>query len=113
MSLFFFLSYELFIIIIIFMKTKIILALLLFSSLIQAAILKHTAIQPTFKEFSYREVCEKLGSKNNELIEAKSIHEIDCMGKVFAAIEFCKTTEIESSTTLFTKIRRENYGWKL
>ena len=80
------------------MKTKIILPLFLFSSLIQAAVIKHNAIKPTFNEFSFREVCEKLGSKNNELIEAKSIHEIDCMGKVFAAVEFCKSTEKNNST---------------
>lgn len=72
------------------MKTKIILPLFLFSSLINAAIIKHESLKPTFQEFSFREVCEKLGAKNFELIEAKSINEIDCMGKVFAAIEFCK-----------------------
>ena len=81
------------------MNKKIILPLFLFSSLIQAAVIKHTALKPTFKEFSFREVCEKLGSKNNELIEAKSIHEIDCMGKVFAAVEFCKIAE-KNDTTL-------------
>ncbi|MEA9355192.1 hypothetical protein SHI21_03225 [Bacteriovorax sp. PP10] len=72
------------------MKTKIILSLFLFSTLVNAAIIKHEALRPTFQEYSFREVCEKLGAKNFELIEAKSMNEIDCMGKVFAAIEFCK-----------------------
>jgi len=81
------------------MKTKIILSLFLFSSLLQAAVIRHEALKPTFKEFSYREVCEKLGAKNFELIEAKSATEIDCMGKVFSAIEFCKGAE-KNDTTL-------------
>ena len=81
------------------MKTKIILPIFLFSSLIQAAVIKHEALKPTFKEYSFREVCEKLGSKNFELMEAKSINEIDCMGKVFAAVEFCKGAD-KSDTTL-------------
>jgi hypothetical protein len=80
------------------MKTKIILPLFLFSSFIQAAVIKHEALKPTFKEFSFREVCEKLGAKNFELMEAKSIHEIDCMGKVFAAVEFCKVTDKDDAT---------------
>lgn len=81
------------------MKTKIALTLFLFSSLIQAAVIKHEALKPTFKEFSYREVCEKLGAKNFELIEAKSMNEIDCMGKVFSAIDFCKGAD-KNDTTL-------------
>lgn len=80
------------------MKTKIILPLFLFSTLINAAVIRHEALKPTFKEFSYREVCEKLGAKNFELIEAKSINEIDCMGKVFSAVEFCKTAEKNDPT---------------
>lgn len=75
------------------MKTKLILLFLIFTSLTQAALIKHEALTPTFNEFTFREVCEKLGSKNFELMEAKSINEIDCMGKVFAAIEFCKITD--------------------
>lgn len=81
------------------MKTKIILSFLLISSLTQAAVVKHEALKPTFKEFSFREVCEKLGSKNFEMMEAKSINEIDCMGKVFAAVEFCKGAD-KNDTTL-------------
>lgn len=80
------------------MKTKIFLSLFLFSSLIQAAVTKYEAQRPTYKEFSFREVCEKLGSKNLELIEAKSISEIDCMGKVFAAVEFCKENDKNNNT---------------
>ncbi len=80
------------------MKTIIFLPLFLLSSIVQAAVIKHNAIKPTFKEFSFLEVCEKLGSKNNELMEAKSIHEIDCMGKIFAAVDFCKTIEKNDST---------------
>ena len=80
------------------MKTKIILSLFFYSALIQAAVIKHNALKPTFKEFSFREVCEKLGSKNLELIEAKSINEIDCMGKIFAAVEFCKIIEKNDDT---------------
>ncbi len=81
------------------MKTKIVLSLFLFSSYIQAAVLRHEALKPTFKEFAFREVCEKLGAKNFELIEAKSISEIDCMGKVFSAVEFCKEAD-KGGTTL-------------
>jgi len=80
------------------MKTKIILPLFFFASFIQAAVIKHESLKPTFKEFSYREVCEKLGSKNFELMEAKSINEIDCMGKVFAAIDFCKEADKNDGT---------------
>lgn len=81
------------------MKTKIILPLFLFSSFLQAAVITHDALKPTFKEFSFREVCEKLGSKNFELMEAKSTSEIDCMGKVFVAVEFCKNIN-KNDTTL-------------
>lgn len=81
------------------MKTKIALLLLLLSTFSHAAVIKHEALKPTFSEFPFREVCEKLGAKNFELIEAKSMNEIDCMGKVFSAIEFCKGAE-KNDTTL-------------
>lgn len=84
------------------MRTKKILPfLLIFSSIGQAALIKHEALRPTFNEFTFREVCEKLGSKNLELIEEKSINEIDCMGKIFSAAEFCK--ELDKSDATLTR----------
>ncbi|MBC7711753.1 MAG: hypothetical protein H7177_00340 [Rhizobacter sp.] len=56
---------------------------------LNAAIIKHDILNAKFEEFTFKEVCEKLGAKNLELIEAKSESEIDCMGKVFPAINFC------------------------
>ena len=56
---------------------------------LHAAVLKHDVLSAKYEEFTYKEVCEKLGAKNLELIEAKSLTEIDCMGKVFTAIDFC------------------------
>lgn len=54
-----------------------------------AAVIKHEVSKARSEEFSFREVCDKLGAKNFELIEAKSMSEIDCMGKAFPAIDFC------------------------
>lgn len=70
------------------MKT-IILLFSLISTTAFSAVLKHEVSKPTFDETPFKEVCEKLGAKNFELIEAKSLSEIDCMGKVFPAIDFC------------------------
>ncbi len=61
--------------------------LLFFSA--QAEVLKHEASAKIIKSFPFKEVCTTLGSKNNEMIEAKSLTEIDCMGKVFPALQFC------------------------
>lgn len=63
--------------------------LLFLSFFLNAAVIKHEVSKPSFQEFSFKEVCEKLGAKNLELIEAKSLSEIDCMGKVYPAIDFC------------------------
>ncbi len=54
-----------------------------------AAIIKHEILNAKYQDFSFKEVCEKLGAKNFELIEAKSESEIDCMGKVYPALDFC------------------------
>lgn len=56
---------------------------------LNAAVLKHDILNAKYEEFSFREVCEKMGAKNFELMEAKSESEIDCMGKVFPALDFC------------------------
>lgn len=71
------------------MITKIGLYTFLLSFNLSAAVLKHDILNAKYEEFTFREVCEKLGAKNLELIEAKSATEIDCMGKVFSAIDFC------------------------
>lgn len=71
------------------MKTILFFILITFSTLIPAAVIKHEVSKARFDEFPFREVCEKLGAKNFELIEVKSMSEIDCMGKVFPAIDFC------------------------
>lgn len=71
------------------MKTTLIVSTFLITSSAFSAVLKHEASKARYDEFPFREVCEKLGSKNLELIEAKSLSEIDCMGKVFPAIDFC------------------------
>ncbi len=63
--------------------------LLFFTLPLHAAVLKHEVSKPTFHEFPFKEVCEKLGAKHLELIEAKSLTEIDCMGKVYPAFDFC------------------------
>lgn len=56
---------------------------------LNAVILKHEILNAKYEEYTFKEVCEKLGAKNLELIEAKSMTEIDCMGKVFPAVDFC------------------------
>lgn len=71
------------------MKIKILFILLSLATSSSAALLKHETNKSVSHDFSFREVCEKLGAKNFELIEAKSISEIDCMGKVFPAMKFC------------------------
>lgn len=71
------------------MKFSIVLYLILFSFSIHSAVLKHEVTKAQYELFPFKEVCQKLGAKNLELIEAKSLSEIDCMGKVYPAIEFC------------------------
>ncbi|AUN99665.1 hypothetical protein DOM21_02480 [Bacteriovorax stolpii] len=71
------------------MKTIITFCILLLSLNSFAAVLKHETSKARYDEYPFREVCEKLGAKNFELIEAKSMSEIDCMGKVYQAIDFC------------------------
>ena len=63
--------------------------LFIFSLNLHAAVIKHDVLNAKFEEFSFREVCEKLGAKNLELIEAKSLSEIECMGKAYSALDFC------------------------
>lgn len=62
---------------------------MLLSFNLNAAVIKHDIQNAKYEEFSFREVCEKMGAKNFELMEAKSESEIDCMGKVFPALDFC------------------------
>jgi hypothetical protein len=71
------------------MITRCFTLLLILSLKSQAAVIKHDILNPKFEQFSFREVCKKLGSKNLELIDAKSQSEIDCMGKIYPAIDFC------------------------
>lgn len=61
----------------------------LFSLNTHAAVVKHETLNAKYEEFPLKEVCEKLGAKNFELISAKSSNEIDCMGKIFKTIVFC------------------------
>jgi hypothetical protein len=70
-------------------KFLLILSSLTCSAFISAAIIKHETQSAKYESFDFKEVCEKLGAKNFELIEAKSESEIDCMGKIFPAIDFC------------------------
>ena len=63
--------------------------LLFFITTLNAAVIKHEVTSAKYEEFSLKEVCAKLGAKNLELIEAKSLTEIDCMGKVYPALDFC------------------------
>ncbi len=65
------------------------LIFILLSFSINAAVLKHEVVNARYEEFPFREVCEKLGAKNFELIDARSMTEIDCMGKVFPVNNFC------------------------
>lgn len=71
------------------MKFSIVLILILFSMPLSSAVLKHEVSKAQYESFPFKEVCQKLGAKNLELIEAKSLSEIDCMGKVYPAIDFC------------------------
>lgn len=54
-----------------------------------SAVLKHDVSAAKQVEYTFREVCETLGSKNLELISAKSVSEIECMNKTYKAIDFC------------------------
>lgn len=71
------------------MKFCFVLCLILFSITLHSAILKHEVSNAQNESFPFKEVCQKLGAKNLELIEAKSLSEIDCMGKAYPAIDFC------------------------
>ena len=71
------------------MKNKIFYLLLFFLNSSYGAVLKHEISGPRYEEFSFKEVCEKFGAKNFELIDVKSLTEIDCMGKVFPVNNFC------------------------
>ncbi len=62
---------------------------LFFSHQTHSAVLKHDVLTPVLDSFSFKEVCQKLGAKNLELIEGKSLSEIDCMGKIYPVIDFC------------------------
>ena len=68
------------------MKTLLILFLV---PALHAEVIKHDVSKPRYQEFSFKETCEKLGTKNLELIEAKSSSEIECMGKAYPALDFC------------------------
>lgn len=68
---------------------KIVIFFAFYFSIAQAAILKHEVLTPKFQEFSLRDACTALGAKNVELVEAKSLTEIECMGKVYQAMDFC------------------------
>jgi hypothetical protein len=63
--------------------------ILLFSSTIHAAVLKHDISKPAFKEFEYAEVCEVMGTKDAILITPKSLNEIECLNKKYLLIDFC------------------------
>lgn len=71
------------------MKFPIVLYLILYSMSLPSAVLKHEISKAQYESFPFKEVCQKLGAKNLEIIEAKSLSEIDCMGKVYPAIDFC------------------------
>lgn len=71
------------------MKSIFAVYLQFFSLLAHSAVLKHEVSKPQYEIFPFKEVCQKLGAKNLEMIEAKSLSEIDCMGKVYPAIDFC------------------------
>ena len=68
---------------------KILIFFAFYFSVAEAAILKHDILTPALHEFSFRDVCTALGAKNLELIAAKSLTEIECMGKVYQAMNFC------------------------
>lgn len=58
---------------------------------LNAEVLKHESSLTTIHEYSFKEACEVMGSKNFELISAKSSTELDCMGKIFKTNDFCLT----------------------
>jgi len=67
---------------------------------LHAEIIKHEISSPKNYEYPLRELCETMGSKNNELISANSLLEVDCMGKIFKAIDFClKKLPLEKGLT--------------
>ncbi len=59
-------------------------------SALNAAVIKHDILNARYEEFSYKDVCEQLGVKHLELIEAVGETQIDCMGKVKNTMDFCK-----------------------
>ena len=67
----------------------ILICLPFFSVELHAEIIKHEISSAKNYEYSLRELCETMGSKNNELISANSLLKVDCMGKIFKAIDFC------------------------
>ena len=71
------------------MKLLFFINFLILSPAIYSAVIKHEISKPQYESFPLSEVCKKLGAKNIEIIEAKSLSEIDCMGKVYPVIDFC------------------------
>ena len=63
--------------------------ILLFPTHLLGEVLKHEVSSPKNYEFDFRDACLLMGSKNLELISAKSMTEIDCTGKVFRGVDFC------------------------
>jgi len=55
----------------------------------KSAVIKHDVQSPKLDIFTFKEVCQKLGAKNFEMIEENSPTEIDCMGKSYPVIDFC------------------------
>jgi hypothetical protein len=58
-------------------------------SLAHSAVLKHETTKPSFHEYTYKEVCEEMGSKDSVLITFKSQTEIECLNKIYPLIDFC------------------------
>lgn len=76
------------------------LNLILLSSNLHAAVLKHEISSPIKKEFEYAEVCDALGTKEAVLITPKNLTHIECLNKTYPLIDFClKKFPLETTLT--------------
>jgi hypothetical protein len=65
------------------------LATLVISQSLHAAVIKHDVSSPTYKEFDYKEVCETFKVKDAVLVSPSSLTEMECFNKKFQLMEFC------------------------
>jgi hypothetical protein len=63
--------------------------LFVFGSQVQAKIVRFDISQPLLKKFLFNEACQLMGHRQLLLVDAPNNYQLDCMGKIITALEFC------------------------